>query len=470
MSAIPIKRGAVTDRPWGRLLAELATDRVTGELVVVADGKRHAIGFEAGKVTSAASPAAADSIARIALTSHLISSSQVTEIVRRIAASPGRDELDLVAEVARLSPEHRALLRRRLVVQRAARTFAVERGTYELHERSGQDAAHPEAIDVRCIVYLGARMHVSEPRLTNELRALGARFVLRLDATGELARFELTPAEQPILDALRSGATIAELEATHRDLDPRVIAAVIYALATTDACSATGARRVETEPAVARTVTPTSLVNARVSTKDLPQPAVPRTITPPPAVPRTFTPPPAVPRTFTPPPAVPRTITSQPAVSRTMTPPLLPRTATDNVLLTRTPTKDRTPEWREGREAFQRGEMAVRRDQIVDAVAEFARAVELQPQNADYLATLAWARFCAAKDKAAIAAETRKTIDGAIKSVEEAITPWLCLGRVERMLGRDAEALTCFYKVLELQPHNTIAGSEVRVLEARLRR
>jgi len=201
-----------------------------------------------------------------------------------------------------------------------------------------------------------------------------------------------------------------------------------------------------------------------------PPPAVPRTITPPPAVPRTFTPPPAVPRTFTPPPAVPRTITSQPAVSRTMTPPLLPRTATDNALLTRTPTKDRTPEWREGREAFQRGEMAVRRDQIVDAVAEFARAVELQPQNADYLATLAWARFCAAKDKAAIAAETRKTIDGAIKSVEEAITPWLCLGRVERMLGRDAEALTCFYKVLELQPHNTIAGSEVRVLEARLRR
>ena len=505
-----LPNGAVGDRPWGALLAELARAQVTGDLVVMADGKCHAIGFEAGMITSAVSPAAADSIGRIALTSHLVTSTQVADIMRQIAAAPGRDEVELLAEVARLSTEQCDLLRRRLVVQRAARTFALEQGTYAFDARVSGAAPRQEAIDVRSVIYLGARMHLAETRLANELRALGSRFALRVDATGELAKFEFTNTEQPILDALRSGTSVAELEAMHRALDPRVIAAAVYALVTSGACSAIAGAQPAAEPAVARTMTPTTLVNARVSTKDLPaQPAVPRTMTPQPAVPRTMTPQPAVPRTMTPQPAVPRTMTPQPAVSRATTPPFvartptpshevgsstslrqasppvaiprtmtpptaevaLPRTATDNPLLARTPTKDRTPEWLEARGAFQRAEMAMRRDQIGPAIADFARAVELQPDNADYIATLAWARFCAAIDKKAVAAETRKTIDAAIrKSEEEAITPWLCLGRVERMLGLDTEALRSFHKVLELQPHNTTAASEVRVLEARRRR
>ena len=460
-------KGAVKDRPWGTVLAELARAQVTGELVVIADGKHHAIGFGAGMITSAVSPAAADSIGRIALTSHLVSSTQVADIMRRLAAAPDRDELDLVAEVARLSAEQCALLRRRLVVQRAARTFALEQGTYAFDPAARAATPHGESIDVRCVIYLGARMHVAETRLATELRALGSRFALRADATEALATFELTAAEQPILDALRSGTSIAELEAMHRELDPRVIAAAIYALVTSGACTASAGPHPHPhpQPAVARTMTPATLVNARVSTKDLPAQ---------PAVSRTMTPQPAVSRTMTPQPAMPRTVTGQPAVPRTMTPlsdPALPRTATDNALVARTPTKDRTPEWLEAREAFHRAEMAIRRDQIAPAVADLARAVELQPANADYSATLAWARFCAASDKKAIATATLRTIDAAIRqAADTAITPWLCRGRVERMLGRDADALESFHKVLERQPHNTTAASEVRVLEARLRR
>jgi cytochrome c-type biogenesis protein CcmH/NrfG len=114
--------------------------------------------------------------------------------------------------------------------------------------------------------------------------------------------------------------------------------------------------------------------------------------------------------------------------------------------------------------------MAMRREQIGQAIPEFARAVELQPENADYIATLAWAKFCAAIDKQSVADETRKALAQAIKASDEAVTPRMCLGRVERMLGRDKEALTSFQQVLALQPHNTAAASEARVLEARIRR
>ncbi len=50
----------------------------------------------------------------------------------------------------------------------------------------------------------------------------------------------------------------------------------------------------------------------------------------------------------------------------------------------------------ESEEAFLRGEAAMRRDQLALAITELARAVELNPDEADYRAALAWAQFCAA--------------------------------------------------------------------------
>jgi hypothetical protein len=44
------------------------------------------------------------------------------------------------------------------------------------------------------------------------------------------------------------------------------------------------------------------------------------------------------------------------------------------------------------------------------------------------------------------------------------------LGRVERMLGHDLEALHHFREVLELDPDHTEAAAEIRVIEARIAR
>jgi tetratricopeptide (TPR) repeat protein len=121
----------------------------------------------------------------------------------------------------------------------------------------------------------------------------------------------------------------------------------------------------------------------------------------------------------------------------------------------------------EAADARRRGEMAVRRDQLPAAIEEFEKAVQLDPRNGAYAALLAWTQFCLAGDKAAVAAETRRVLDRACQDTEEPIAR-LYLGRVERMLGRDKEALRHFRRVLEQHPHNTEAQSEARVLEGRV--
>jgi tetratricopeptide (TPR) repeat protein len=119
-------------------------------------------------------------------------------------------------------------------------------------------------------------------------------------------------------------------------------------------------------------------------------------------------------------------------------------------------------------EAFRKGELALRRDQPQAAIGELERAVQLNPDEADYHALLAWARFCAAPDKAAVAARTRTALEQGIQRAPKAVTARFYLGRVERMLGRDHEALQHFREVVTGAPGHAEAAAEIRVLESRL--
>jgi len=119
-------------------------------------------------------------------------------------------------------------------------------------------------------------------------------------------------------------------------------------------------------------------------------------------------------------------------------------------------------------EAFRRGELAIRRDQPQAAVADLELAVQLNPDEPDYAALLAWSQFCAAPDKQAVAAATRRALEGAIQRSPRSVTGRFYLGRVERMLGNDQEALRIFREVLVASPGHGDASAEVRVIEARL--
>jgi cytochrome c-type biogenesis protein CcmH/NrfG len=119
-------------------------------------------------------------------------------------------------------------------------------------------------------------------------------------------------------------------------------------------------------------------------------------------------------------------------------------------------------------EAFKRGELALKRDDFGTAIMELTKAVEANPDEADFAALHAWALFCATPDKNVIAKQTREKLERAIQKSPKSINPRFILGRVERILGRDSVALDLFRDVLVDKPNHFEAQSEIRAIEMRL--
>jgi curved DNA-binding protein CbpA len=750
----------VTDRPWGQTLGALAKRGLSGQLTVTSEGKPYRIAFADGAIVGASSPLASDAAVRIALTGGLISSTSVAEITRRVASSPHRDEIEVIAEAARLGSDQAQKLRRRLVAQRAARTFSLEKGDFVIEDQITVPVVPGSELDVRAVINLGARGNLSETRLSDELLMLGVWFKLVPDAVPDLGQFGFTELDKPVLQALINGANLADIENDHPDLGDRGVRAIVYALAAYGACevSATevpsgrvrkpstpprsgdsnppslrgtasgthriveglqlrtprastqppvrtqtppsgmhrietpsgthrietpsGTHRIETPSGMHRTQTPATGV-PRATSPTQPSGPVPRATSPtqtgraqspttsgqtPPIASRTQTPtsmgrtatptnhpaltPPSPSRTQTPTrsgrtptpndpamsraPTAPmpgRTVTgrtptpqeptdpqefpartptpTEPFTARTMTPlanrapspggPVISRTTSQSraqllprpaatpprsarpsvspmptrsrtntaatleteslirdrlLLLERNAdhyqllglSQDATPDLiraayftlarklhpdrlaslgihdpnhdaqrvmaqintafavlndnlkrieylgvlsrggesavraedakademamkiMHAEEAFRRGEMALRREQLDAAIAEFSTAVELQPQEAEYQALLIWAKFAAAADKQVIARQTRIELARAADRSLQSPTARFYLGRVERILGREREALEHFYEVLRIKSNHAEASSEIRVLETRLKK
>src|SRR5215211_6782219 len=159
-----LTRGSISDRPWGMTLGALGLRGLTGQLTLTCEGKQYRVAFNQGAIVAAQSPLANDAAVRIALTGNLITSSQVSEITRRLAAAPTRDEVDVLAELCRLAPEQAMKLRRRLVAQRAARTFSVDSGEFVVEDQTTLPVVAGSELDVRAVIYLGATNNLSEER------------------------------------------------------------------------------------------------------------------------------------------------------------------------------------------------------------------------------------------------------------------------------------------------------------------
>lgn len=522
-----MQSGTVGERPWGLTLASLAAAPGSGQLTLSADdGKLYCVAFAGGAVVGASSPLAADSAARIALTSHLVLPSQVPALARAVAAAPGRDEVDVVAEVAELTGAQAAGLRRRLLLQRVARTFAVDRGGYVLGERITVATAPGIEVDVGPAIFLGVRMNLSQDRLALDLRRLGARFVLRPGEL-DLARFGFAEHERPILEALRRGTSLPELEATRRELEPRLVGAVIYTLVAAGLCDGERAGEDEVEAAIARARTTTYRGPRR------PRAGSPRT--------RTISSmPPPDPRQGSASATrdviaagialldagadhfallgIPRdaTIDSiraayvalachlhpdrrpdlEPALARDAARLLArvnlafgvlgdPVRRADYLALLRRedraqprsadesgprPAGTATERARAAAEVAARGMHALRRQDLPAAIELLTRATELAPHDVDYGAQLAWARFCASADRPGIAADVRRALERAIHRSPRPVVARFYLGRVERMLGRVREAVHHFREVLRLEPAHAEAAAELRLLEPRTAR
>ncbi|MCA9674589.1 MAG: DUF4388 domain-containing protein, partial [Myxococcales bacterium] len=226
-----VASGSLLDRPFGRVLATIAQRRFSGELTVSAGGQRGSIVFQDGYVVAATGSHPADSAVKVALGAGLANPTQANAMLR--ALQDGRDEFEVVAEVARLSPDHVLRLRRRVVANRAMRLFGLTEGDLVVDDVA-TTAAAPDMvpIDPRVILYQGALAHLDEPRINAELATLGDAFRLRDGVRDGLDAFGFGDAEQPVLDALAAHAvTPPALAQAAPEVEARVSAAVLYALA-----------------------------------------------------------------------------------------------------------------------------------------------------------------------------------------------------------------------------------------------
>lgn len=80
---------------------------------------------------------------------------------------------------------------------------------------------------------------------------------------------------------------------------------------------------------------------------------------------------------------------------------------------------------------------------------------------------LAWTTYVLAPDKAKVRIEVKKMLDTAIGLAPRSVTPYLYLGRIARLEGKDDDAIAHFTQALKMMPGHTEAASELRVLEAR---
>ncbi len=573
-----LARGGVADRPWGLTLGALGMRGLTGQLTLTSDGKRYHVAFAGGAVVGSASPLASDAAVRLAMTGGLLSSSQVADIARRHQANAQRDEVDLIAELIRLSPDQAMKLRRRAVAQRAARTFSLDRGEFVVDDQVTLPIYPGAELDVRAVIFLGAKTNLSEQRLSSELAMFGSTFKLREDAVVDLPQYGFARTEDSVLDLLETGAALPDLERVGSEA--HIVRAMVYALMSCNALDG-GQAKARPQPTPQRPAIPQQpQAQARpAATQPMPrsQP-MPRLATDSDPIdlptlrrdldhvgtfagtyqqdldhgetmrrPTNLDAPPA-----------PRVMVSRPKPVAYQDPAqtgdvkalikrhleLLRKRADHYTLLgikiDATPEEirkayfslarqlhpdrlsaldiaDETKEAQrlfaevntafgilsdpvrrqdytsilrrggeaavaaeqaraeemalrilDAEEAFRRGEAALRRDQLSVALQEFTHALQLNPEEVDYVAAHAWAEFCASPDKVQIAQKTRTTLDRAITTSPRSVTPRFYAGRVERMLGRDGDALRHFQDVLRLEPHHREATTEARVIEQRL--
>ncbi len=450
-----VARGELGARPWGETFAAFALDEAGCELVVDDGTQHYTVAFERNAVIAASSPLAADSALRVALTHRLVAQTLVSAIMKQVAADPGRDAVDVIAEAAGLAPDMTLQLRRRVLAQAAMRTFAITRGAYRVTRQVTLRIFPHSAIDIRAVVANGLRTHVADDRLEADLGRFGTRFVLRNDALDTLSQYGFTLEDRPALVSLQSGATIAELESRHAELTARGVRVMVYALTACRGCNVSG-EVVEAELTLAMPPAPMR------STGTFPPPTMPIRPTPNPGFPVGSSGGFAPPATTGPAAAIGIASITGSAGLGTDTMPAITINRPSRPTASPTAEPTGTPA-----ECYARGLALLGRNDHQRAFIELAHAAKLS-KDPDHIAAAAWAKFCLATDKESLAKQTRGLLSQAVMKSDSPELARFYLGRVERMLGRDREALQMFKSVIELVPRHAEALAEIRTLEARI--
>jgi tetratricopeptide (TPR) repeat protein len=412
-------RGAIQDRLWGKTLGALGRRAVSGQLTIQSDRDTYILVFDHGHVVAASAPGSTASVIGLALQQDLITVTQAAELERH----PG-DQAQIL-EASQLLPADQVLrLRRQAIAAAATRTFGLEHGDFVFDSEITLPVVANTAMHVGGLIFHGVLGHIPDARLAAAVHELGSIFRVRADGVADLQYFGFGEAELVVVRALADNIALAQIE--HLPAAERRIAhSVIYTLASV------GALYCEVPshpPRLARgTPSPTPVPGIPIQRFERASSEI----------------------------ELPRTSSSRihERPSPRATEPQRKRTATP-VAPVESPASL----------AYRRGQAALRDERLDDAIVELARAIELSPNDIDYKCALAWARFCKADNKPQAADAARLVLKQAVIRSEHPVMPYYYLGMLERILGRNSQALSHFQQVLELDPSHREAGTEVRFL------
>jgi CheY-like chemotaxis protein/tetratricopeptide (TPR) repeat protein len=116
---------------------------------------------------------------------------------------------------------------------------------------------------------------------------------------------------------------------------------------------------------------------------------------------------------------------------------------------------------------FQRGESRLRAYDWAGALAHFERAVELYPDEGEYLAYCGWAYYLTHGHEPDVMRKAVALVKRGIKLAPERDTPYLFLGRLCQATGRLDIAEKMFMEAVERRPDSTEALRELRLLTMR---
>jgi Flp pilus assembly protein TadD len=121
----------------------------------------------------------------------------------------------------------------------------------------------------------------------------------------------------------------------------------------------------------------------------------------------------------------------------------------------------------EAEEAFQLGELAMRRNHWSQAREDFRKAVELNPDEGEHHALWGWAEwnYAAASQRPTLAAETRRRFRAAVALSPRNPSIYYYRGRLADELGELDAARWCYRKVLRLDPNHEGAQRALRQLD-----
>lgn len=571
-----VARGHVRDRPFARTVYAVAIKRFTGDMIMTQGGRWYKVTWQSGTVVAADSPSPADSFGRVALTASLVTSTQLGDALRIAQSDPGRSQLQVLTQVARLSPQQVLTVKRRALALRSARIFALADASFVL-DSAPSLARDPELapLSARWLIYQGLRTHYDEERLESELTsALGSRFRLLPTARPALREYGFGADAKGCVDELGSRPmSIDDIVTEFPRMTRKAVMAMVYALLATDSLSvaaaqarpatgaATGAPRVAPQAisrSYPRPVTgpaPRPIPKMRHATeRDSGPTAIPRPVRRTTSNPlpeaimakdgsrkiripghRARKPRPPDPAGVerirgliasklklldsgadhfqllgvaqgAPPTAVQQAyfqltkqvhpdrlqavgIEEDPAAAHRLV-------ASINQAYAVLSNVKKRAEYEaelgaggpgakkrldadaqevmmraiEAEKQFQRGEIAARGNQWRAALEAFRKAVELNPQEAEHHALLAWAIWRNAADKEQVLGEVKQGFKRAITMSPRSVAAYLHRGRVAAELQDHALALDCFRKVLSLEPKHDEAQLQVRLIEGRLER